>query len=193
MKVLLNKINIYEVEQELEVIQAEKVSNTTTSFEIFDIEEHTIFKPLFVPSRFQTLFYALNLVTTNKLTLAQQNLKLFLKETEHQAEIVLQKLNSNNGTIPQESIRVKINSEEVANIEELFLTSGLQMLDRYEVYRSLYAYKPLQSFYDVYKPSAIPPYLQVESPSEEQMIQSLALIGFTIDQATSPLSEEILQ
>jgi hypothetical protein len=174
MKVSIPSVIPVAIEYDLYQAHAIKMSEINIIIETFDKREHKTLDISYVPRKFKHIFDELRPLLSSDQTLQQQNCALKLIQTNTECEIILQ--------IKEKSTkRVVFRYSEWANVEEMLLEAGLTVTDEHEEVRVIYSIQRLQAYYEL---AMLPQYsyLFVEAPDEDKIIESLAIIGYSIDQ-----------
>lgn len=175
MRVSISPITPVAIEYDLCRSKAIKLSEINTIIETFDKRHAIVLQKSSIHPKFKHIFYTLESFLSSEKTLYDQKCILKLIQTNTDCEMVLQ-------IEEKETLRVIFRYSEWANVEEMLLEIGLTVVDEHEEVRVIYQIKRFQALYEL---AMLPhySYLYVEAPNEDLIIQSLAVLGISIDQS----------
>lgn len=130
-----------------------------------------------------------------------------LSASKGYARIRTVKDNINNKTIFYMTVKKMLSQEKYKVMEEnevviadanegraIFLALGLQLTRVVKKYRESYRYKDTLVEIDINDKSFCPfPYIEVESKNEDELLEVIELLGYTLKDTTSKTMGEILQ
>lgn len=183
MKILLPNIKQNDIIFELQNIGARKIYTIVFNIEFFDFASHNpkfYTRPLRSPKGFSRLFDKLNAISKSNRTLEQSLISLSIFEDENLGQVLMKKLASqvSNDLILFE-FEFKIARR--AQLEEILLTSGLQVVKSVDIEKTIFMYSSLVAKYSLIVENQNIKLL-VEAPDQDRIIKALNLIGHTIDE-----------
>lgn len=183
MKTLITSIDVPSVQKLLHFLKAVQVHEQEIVMEYFDSKAKPEFPWVMtnVPYEFHKLFRTLEQYVT-KGSLESQGLYLTLIDKNEDCFIVLHQVHPKNKEplLPRSSVQFHL--YEWANIEELLLEYGFELVCTVEEKRITYQIKKFQAECIVVIPPNSPAYLELKTEKEEQMIKILAELGYSLDQ-----------
>lgn len=183
MKIIIPSINTQDVQALLSQISASLHYEEDILMEYFDVKESSslMWNIETIPQDFQKLFYKLNkLVDVNRLE--SQGYYLTLVDKNEECFIVLHKIHPKQKHVLESVITIEFHLFEWANIEDLLLEHGFQVVCTIEEKRTSYISKKLQVEFIIVSPPFTPAYMEVKAKKREHMILALNAIGYSLDQ-----------
>lgn len=165
-----------------------------TRIEGFDLKKGKELTKSKIPKRFMSIFDTIKILTGKGSTLFEQGAYLRLREEGGKCELILKiPLNSRDGLKQERELSVPIERSEFGKVKKMLLESGLVTIVTQEKRRISYSYPKLGVRFDVDNWPGVPTYLEVEGRDADTIAKGLALIGFSMKDATSATGREIFE
>lgn len=164
------KINVDEIRSKLLNLNCEKVKEENQINKIYDFQDRRLLSAKGY-ARIRIVYDSLNGKTVNYMT--------------------TKKLLSNEKYKIMEENEVIIDNSDMG--EKIFESLGLQMVECIKKHRESYRYKNTLIEIDINDESFCPfPYIEIESVYEDEIIEIVGLLGYTMEDTTSKTIYEIL-
>jgi adenylate cyclase class 2 len=184
-------INEEEVKARLETLGAQKVLDDVTHIEGYDFGSTTSFKVLDIPNRFTEIAQHINSLRGFS-DMFSQGAYLRLRQEGNKFELIFkQKVKGDNGVKSEIEISVPIQEGEWEIVTQMLSGMGLKRIVFQEKKRTSYKYFPYR--YDIDTWPGVPTYLEVEAPSPQGVLEAVALLGFSQENALSLSAAEVFE
>lgn len=84
---------------------------------------------------------------------------------------------------PKESLQIEFEKNKWAQVEEAFLVSGLVVVNQTEQNVLTYKLKEYSALFEITMKNQSDALLEIQTPSEEEMISALTIIGYSMEEA----------
>ena len=184
MKYIIPSINTDEIQHVLSKIKAKCIEEEDIFMEYFDLRHGAshIWVASQIPDDFHKLFHFLK-IHIKKGSLESHGYYLTLIEKNETCFLVLHQIHPKKSNKLEAVFTIQFHLYEWANVEEMLLEHGFEMICHIEEKRSIYRTKAFDRTYILVIPPSAPAHLEVTAQTEDDMVKALAEIGYSMDQA----------
>jgi adenylate cyclase class IV len=180
-----------EIQKKLESLGAKKILDDVTYIEGYDFDPAADLDSIDVPEKFRSIIENIDHLR-NSRDMFSQGAYLRLRQEGNQFELIFkQKVEGINGIKSEIEISIPILRKEWASTTRLLVSLGLRQVALQEKRRVSYIYPPYR--FDIDTWPGVPTYLEVEAPSREEVLQAIALLGFSQESAMSMSAAEVFE
>lgn len=183
-------VNKPELQSKLEALGARKVLDDITYIEGYDFGGSGLdIETAEIPERFEQIFSHINALRGSFDMFSKGAYLRLRREGEKNELIFKQKVKGAKGVKSEIEISVPIEKAKWDSVVNLLNRCGLQRIVVQEKKRISYVYPPFR--YDIDTWPGVPTYLEVEAPTPEGVLEAIALLGLTQENARSISAAEV--
>lgn len=155
-----------------------EIGQYTVEVEMYDITTAKIFvPPIYHSHQFTKLFDLLESYLRTGKSLADQNSYLYITRQNDIHKLVF--ISPPNKT----SVTLDLTQEQYLHLYKAFIAGGMEKVQGTKRELSIYLFEPYQTLYTICHWMRIGSFVTINSPTEEILIESLALINVSIDKS----------
>lgn len=169
------------VEFDLLSNSAKKFKDITVIKEFFEIKSNQFnlyHAPTLIPRKYHYIASLLSKFTSKYQTLAAKGISLELIDQNGKCRFYCSQMEQNNKF--EEIINRHFASRDWAQVEEILLSAGFQIIKKTEVRQITYRIEKLQASYvlTIYNGRSN---LLIEAPDQDKLIKALSIVGFSVE------------